>query len=319
MVDDVPQQPEPRQAFRAAIQDALTLLDANDVARPRHAALPVATLPSLLEQCRELLADASTHAPPPIRTIHHFACTGGTLIARCIATAPGAHVLSEVDPLSPIPHKQTPLFTPTDLIGLLRHGSRPVESDLYTEVFLAGLQTVYDNARQQGTDLVLRDHAHSHFCWGDHVSPRPTLAEIVGQRFPLSSLITVRHPLDSFLSVTAKGWRHFSPFTIEEYCRRYLMFLDRHKDMKIIRYEDFVCQPESVIDEICAALDLAPAQHFMSLFPAIHLSGDSGRSGRRIAPRPRRTVSADLLRDAEESATFATLTARLGYRECDEL
>jgi hypothetical protein len=228
-------------------------------------------------------------------------------------------VLSEVDPLSPIPHKQTPLFTPTDLIGLLRHGSRPVEPDLYTEVFLAGLQTVYDNARKQGTDLVLRDHAHSHFCWGDHVSPRPTLTEIVGHRFPLLSLITVRHPLDSFLSMTAKGWNHFSPFTIEEYCRRYLMFLNCHQDMKIIRYEDFVCRPESVMQEICAALDLAPAQHFMDLFPAIHLSGDSGRRGRRIASRPRRTVSVDLLRDAEESAAFTTLTARLGYHEYDKL
>jgi hypothetical protein len=319
MTDDSAEPVEPKRAFRAAIRDALTLLDAHDVARPHPAAPPAVALPSLLEQCRALLAEASTHSPPPIRTIHHFACTGGTLISRCVAAAPGAHVLSEVDPLSPMPHRSSPLFTPTDLIGLLRHGSRPVEPELLVATFLDGLQTVYDDARRRGIDLVLRDHAHSHFCWGDHVAPRPTLAEIVGRRFPVRSIVTVRHPLDSFLSLAAKRWSHFSPFTIEEYCRRYLMFLDRHRDVKIIRYEDFVRQPQGAMDEICAALGLVPAPHFTDVFPAIRLSGDSGRSGRRIAPRPRRPLAPDLLRDAQESPAFAALVARLGYDEGDDL
>jgi hypothetical protein len=115
-----------------------------------------------------------------------------------------------------------------------------------------------------------------------------------------------------------KRWNHFSPFTIEEYCRRYLMFLDRHRDLKIIRYEDFVRQPQVEMDTICAALDLVPAPHFMDMFPAIRLSGDSGRSGRRIAPRPRRAHEPDLARHAQEAPAYAVLIARLGYGDCDD-
>ena len=315
MTNDSTEPLEAKRAFRAVIQDALTLLDAHDVARPNPAAPPAVALPSLLEQCRVLLAEASTHSPPPIRTIHHFACTGGTLISRCIATSPGVHVLSEVDPLSTMPHKSSPMFTPTDLVGLLRHGSRPVDPELLISTFLDGLQPVYDDARRRGIDLVLRGHAHSHFCWGDCVFPRPTLSEILARRFPVRSIVTVRHPLDSFLSLTAKRWSQFSPFTIEEYCRRYLMFLDRYRDVKIIKYEEFVRQPQVVMEEICAALGLVPALHFMDLFPAIRLSGDSGRSGRRIAPRPRRAHDPELARDAQESPAFAALVERLGYLE----
>ena len=64
--------------FRAAIDDALELL------KDRPAPLaPVATgqpLPSLLEQCRDTLARGRAQQPP-VRLLHHMACTGGTLIS----------------------------------------------------------------------------------------------------------------------------------------------------------------------------------------------------------------------------------------------
>ena len=315
MIDDSSGHPEPKRAFTAAIRDALRLLDARDLPAPRPAAPPAVALPSLLEQCRALLAEASTHAPPPIRTIHHFACTGGTLISRCVATAPGVHLLSEVDPLSLMPHKSSPIFTPTDLIGLLRHGSRQVEPDLLVATFLEGLQAVYESARRRGLDLVLRDHAHSQFCWGDRVAPRQTLREILAQRFPVRSIVSVRHPLESFMSLRENRWGSFSPFNIEEYSRRYLTFLERHADVTVIRYEDFVRQPDATMNAICAALELSLASHFMDAFPAIRLSGDSGRRGKRIALRPRRPCPPELARDAHESPAFAALLDRLGYQD----
>ena len=66
----------------------------------------------------------------PIRTIHHFACTGGTLISKCIATMPNTQMLSEVDPLSTMLQSKKPKFALTDIIILMQQSTRGIESGL---------------------------------------------------------------------------------------------------------------------------------------------------------------------------------------------
>ena len=55
---------------------------------------------SLLDQCLDLCADRGAGGPEPVRLLHHFACSGGSLISKCVATMPNVQLLSEVDPLS---------------------------------------------------------------------------------------------------------------------------------------------------------------------------------------------------------------------------
>ncbi|MBK5938452.1 sulfotransferase family protein [Halochromatium roseum] len=297
--------------FHEAIDDALELLhDYADQATgdDQDLALP---LPSLLEQCQQLLAEAGVHEPPPVRTLHHLACTGGTLISRCLAAQPNSWVLSEVDPLSPfVPGG----FLPTDLIGLSRFSSRPASIETQAELFCAGLRVLYEQAIHQGQQLILRDHSHGQFNFGEAVVERPTLRELVSRNYPVLSVISVRHPLDSYLSLQETGWvQHFSPPTLAEYARRYLSFLDAYDDCEFIRYEDFVASPDTEMARLCSLFGLSFDPDFQQTFSAIHLSGDSGRRGDVIRPRPRRAYAPSLVQEAKDAEPFMTLLDRLDY------
>lgn len=262
-------------------------------------------LPSLLDE-----VTGSARAPV-LRTVHHFACTGGTLISKCISSMPCTLLLSEVDPLSS--RTVSGRFAPTDLIELARLGSKPPSQETVLRVFLAGLSALEADVRSMGQDLVLRDHSHGHFCDSSDIPDRPTLREILMPNYQLLSLVTVRHPLDSFLSLRRLEWLHFLPATIEEYARRYHLFLDRYEGIQIFRYEDFVGNPKGLMPQFCEVLKLPYNPDFVNLFSAQKLSGDSGRSSTVIERRQRRAIP-DTVQDMLVAAPiYTSLCARLGY------
>lgn len=297
--------------FHEAIDGALELLSDYADQTPSDSMALALPLPSLLEQCQQLLTEAQVQDPPPVRTLHHLACTGGTLISRCIAAQPNSWVLSEVDPLSPfVPGG----FLPTDLIGLSRFSSRPASRETQSRIFLSGLQVLYEEATGHGQQLILRDHSHGQFNFSDAVPERPSLRDIVSREHAVVSLVTVRHPLDSYLSLQDTGWvQHFSPPTLEEYARRYHAFLDAYDECEVIRYEDFVADPPAEMQRICQILNLSYSPDFTQTFSAIELSGDSGRRGDVIGTRPRRPHPPTLEQEAQDSEAFTKLLARLDY------
>ncbi len=267
-------------------------------------------LPSLLKRCEDACAALDTANQPPIGMIHHFACTGGTLLSRCIEAMPNTVLLSEIDPLSPIPLWDVD-FAPYDLLRQSQTGIRPMDASGVIETFLASLTAMLDSYARTGRRLIIRDHSHSHFCTEISPAERPTMRDIIQSRFPVRGLVTVRHPLDSFLSLRNNGWVHFAPDTLDEYCRRYLLFLDAYADARILRYEDFVEAPDRGVRMMTDVLALPYTDHWRDLLPVIEVSGDSGRKSDEIALRPRREVSADLLND--ESDCYAALCERLDY------
>lgn len=284
--------------LRAAIDEALALLAA-------HA---------------EGAADAPDTAPrtdpapqAPLRTLHHLACTGGTLIARCLAAMPNVRLLSEVDPLSTLDHGPQTGFFPSDLPGLARTGSRPPGPAVLQRIFLAGLAELEADSRHHGLHLVLRDHAHSHFCDGPAIPDRPTLHEILAPGHRLYAAVTVRHPFDAWLGMAEAGWLHFTPTTLDEYARRAHAFLDRHAGLEVLRYEDFVADPEAWMQRLCTVLALPFDPDFRTRLPGVRLSGDSGRTGDEITPRPRRAHPPELAEAARASRVFTDLLDRLGY------
>ncbi|XSG85255.1 MAG: sulfotransferase family protein [Methylohalobius sp. ZOD2] len=300
--------------FIQVINDAAALLDNALGQNHDQRALTAEPLPSLLEQCEQLLTEASATDREPIRTIHHLACTGGTLITKCLAAMPNTQVLSEVDPLSTLHMRQPkPQFAPTDLIRLLRYSARTVDDPLLIDIFLGGITALYEALVERGERLIVRDHAHSLFCTDQFHTGRPSLKEMLVKHFPVRSVVTVRHPLDSFLSLKAKGWIHFDPPTLDEYCIRYTAFLDAYRPSTIVRYEDFVASPEGEMKKLCDLLDLPYDDAFLSTFNVFRLTGDSGRSGEEIQPRPRRPVSDELNSEISASQKYQSLCTRLGY------
>ena len=295
-----------------AVDEALQLLDG--YAHAQGGASSGLSLLSLVEQCEVLLGDMENQPEETVRSLHHFACTGGTLISRCVAAMPNTVLLSEIDPLSA--HYKTlgpKKFAPTDLTLHLRNNLRPAQDNAITDMFLAGIGSLHERLSGEGRRLVLRDHAHSQYCAMTEPHSRPTLKAILESRFPLRSCVTVRHPLDSYLSLHVNKWDHFRPFTLEEYCRRYLMFLDDYKGTDIVRYEDVVASPKTALAQICAILNIPFVPEALDVLDVVTLSGDSGRSGNVIGFRPRRNVPEAVAVEAESSASYKELCLRLDY------
>lgn len=270
-----------------------------------------APLPSLLEQCEALIASKPA---PVVRSIHHFACTGGTLLSKCLSAQPNVVLLSEIDPLSLISMTLgNPAFSPRSVIQQLRYSVRGNSEDLIAAVFRSEVATLRDSLQQKGQHLVIRDHAHSQYCYGPDMRGRKSVLDLLQAIGQTRSIVTVRHPIDSFLSITARpDWNHFSPLTLQEYSRRYMLFLDDHSALPTFFYEAFVAAPEQTTAEMCTALDLPYVPGAIDLRDVFKLSGDSGRSGSTVAERPRRAIPPAVIEQAQ-AETYLRLCQRLGY------
>lgn len=267
--------------------------------------------PAILDECQRALEHSEKTQNKTIRTIHHLACTGGTLIARTIAALPNTYVLSEVHPNSPI-RDVTKLFLPSDIAALSVAAKIPDASRIAWEIVSTSITLCSEGVAEYGGNLVVRDHSHSDFN-GPEISKsgQSTLQALLKGTFDsLLSVVTVRDPRDSFASLKANGWVHFSPPDFETYCARYHNFLDALDGVPLFRYEDFVAQPEETLQAICVELDLPFDLISLDVFSAMKLSGDSGRSADFIEERNKRNNSADL--DAK-THTAQSLFQRLGY------
>ena len=291
--------------------DPLLMLEARIRGRRRSAHADPDALRQVLERARS----RSRAERPLLRMVHHMACTGGTLVSRALQAQPNTLVLSEVDPLSPIQIKaMRSRFAPTDPILLARAGIAPINDGVAVDMFQASVSVLRAYLDRQGRRLVLRSHAHSQFCTEVDWDQRPTLTEMFADDYRTADIVTVRHPLDSWPSLIANDWRHFEPFTLDEYARRYLAFLDRHEGIALFKYETFVTDPDTETRRMCDELDLSYISDWQALISAVRLSGDSGRRGDAIIPRPRRDVPEVVLEEAGSSAHFLDLCRRLGYQ-----
>jgi len=248
-----------------------------------------------------------------IHTVHHLACTGGTVISKCLAAMPRVALVSEVNPLNRFGSD----FEPTNPLLLLERSHRDLTIEEIKEDFLSRITQAAKICHNDGMDLVIRDHSHTDFCMGEAPQHLTPICDFLVEQYDLVSVVTVRHPLDSYLSLLALGWHtQFTPCTLEEYSRRYLAFLDRYSDLPLRRYEAFCAGPEAFMQELCELLELEYSPSFLERFGSIKLSGDSGRgSNSEITSRPRRPIPQDVHAELESSVSYRQLLERLGYVE----
>lgn len=246
-----------------------------------------------------------------IRTLHHLACTGGTVISKCIASMPNVALISELNPLNRFGSK----FEPTNPLLLLERSYRKLTLEEIKEDFKGRISQTISICNKDGMDLVIRDHSHSDFCMGEHPSDLTPICDFLSGTYRLLSAVTVRHPLDSYLGMTAQNWNEqFTPSTLDEYCRRYLSFLERYKDLPLLRYEDFCKSPNEFMQDLCKELEITYSDDFIYNFGTIRLSGDSGRSSNtEIKPRSRRAVPQEVLDETYRSDHYKILLAKLCY------
>lgn len=300
--------------LRYLLVQALTLLEdlrSEEIAPEMSKGIDQA-LTDALDICRQKnLLDSE-----PIRTLHHLSCTGGTLISKCIASMPNVLLLNEINPHSTMLTAKTghARFTPTDTIALLRQGDPFAADALINKVFQTELEVIRREIWKSGRRLVLRDHSHSDYLIDRAIGDRLSVYALVAERFPIRSVLTVRNPIDSWLSMKRKNWHaKMEPASFDEYCRRYLQFLNDHGNLPIVKYEKFVKQPAEVMQQICQTLDLEYEDEFQLVFDSFEFSGDSGRGGSVIKEHAPRKRSKEMSKEAAASAHYEQLIEKLSY------
>ncbi|QNI99004.1 hypothetical protein SynA1562_00138 [Synechococcus sp. A15-62] len=254
---------------------------------------------------------SATHKKPVIRSIHHLACTGGTLISKCLASMCNVALVGEINPFNETGTK----YELTNPLLLLRNNYRKLTEEEIMEAFKEQIANVYRICKNDDVDLILRDHSHTDFFIGDKISKICPIKDGLGDDYELISVVTIRHPLDSYLSMLFNGWeKQFYPNDINEYSKRYMCFLDKYSDLPLIRYEDFCANPVSTMQSICEILELQFNEDFLQEFGDHKLSGDSGRSGTKsIEQRSRRKMPQGLEESLQKSEYYFKLIEKLGY------
>ncbi|WP_285164738.1 sulfotransferase family protein [Shewanella goraebulensis] len=262
---------------------------------------------SLLAKCEQVCAEYSINKPK-LRTIHHLACSGGSLITKCFSVMPNTYLLSEVHPHSyrHLP-KDNAEFLPSDIATLAKQANFPNSDILAKKIFAHAITDAYEHVTRLGGILILRDHSHSDFCVGDDIASKSTVKTTLEPDFEIRSIVTLRNPIDAYASLKSNFWLHFEPSSFDDYCGRVLAFLSEFEHSQIFFYEDFVNQPEFELEKMCLFLDIPYVNGSSSLFDMFKVTGDSGRKGEIIEARQRRTIENYLLEEIKQSEKFKLL------------
>lgn len=256
-----------------------------------------------------------------IRVLHHWACSGGTIISRSIASLPHVLLLSEVHPLAHLRlPSEDPEYCPTDLIRqvCLDHNNR--DPLLCLALWTGAIDSLQRELLKQDLCLVLRSHSHIDFFTGPFPAESSLVSTSLISRHRLLELFSVRHPLDSWISMTKMGWdKHFRFVSFAEFCRRCLAMTKALANTPILRYEDFTLAPQKSLQTISRHLELSYSQDGISSLGSISLSGNSGRSSDLISPRLRQPIpesiqnELEILQGSTVDTPYTQLCHVLGY------
>ena len=308
------------------LDDALNLLDKNDVsARPDSEStnsvnhLQLNEAKSLIERCEKAFENSALNTKPTIRVIHHLACSGGTLVSKCVAALPNVFLLSELHPTSRL-HMGggKPKFLPSDVITQSRYASVPDVDSLAWKIFTDSIKATEQHVSSFGGHLVIREHTHSDFCVGESFTTHSSVVEHLLSEFNVRRVATLRNPIDSYLSLLSNNWEHFQPKGFNEYCKRVHAFVSDYDAEQIIKYEDFVENPKDSVQRMAKALDLPFSDGFLDTFDIFKVTGDSGRGGSTIAKRERRELSSQLLKEITTSKYFKKIAKKFRYELHEE-
>ncbi|WOD06171.1 sulfotransferase [Marinomonas sp. GJ51-6] len=307
------------ELFKQQIDGAVALIEQTDTAELNDTNIPatfegLVDTHSLLARC-EAVCKEYKEEKPTIRVIHHFACSGGTLVSKCLSAIPNVFLLSEVHPLSKNHASGKPKYLPSDITTLARYAGVPSIEELASKLFTENIITTHDFIESRGGVLILREHTHIDYCIGTEVVNNPVVENILSPYFDLKHVVTVRNPIDSYMSLVKAGWVQFLPATFDEYCKRFLAFISHYPEKSIFKYEDFVEKPDKQLKKICHCLELEFDEEYLDIFDIFSVTGDSGRKSSDIAKRERYTLDVNFLSEIEHSENFKKILKKLKYEK----
>src|SRR5690554_3748477 len=187
------------KTLQQELQQALSLIDDFSTAHSNAGTALLDTgglgnTQSLLERCAAVVKASNANTKPTLRIIHHFACSGGTLISKCLAAQPNVFLLSELHPTTRLGMNiNKAAYTPRDITTQAIYGRVPNVDALAEKVFVSGIIETEKHIREHGGYLVLRAHTHADYCTDKPIPEIDTVTRLLAPHFELKQVVTVRN------------------------------------------------------------------------------------------------------------------------------
>src|SRR5690554_2246332 len=144
---------------------------------------------SLLERCAAVVNADKANTKPTLRIIHHFACSGGSLIAKCLAAQPNVFLLSELHPTTRLgTNIKKAAYTPRDITTQAIYGRVPSVDALAEKLFINGIIETEKHIRERGGHLVIRALTHADYCTEKPIPEVDTLTRLLEPHFDIKHL-----------------------------------------------------------------------------------------------------------------------------------
>ncbi|HCG5284340.1 TPA: hypothetical protein NJZ47_002254 [Vibrio parahaemolyticus] len=275
--------------FKEKLDQALRLIEISSESKNKKKPMlsndKLVDTQSLLNRCEEV-CNSYQKNKPTLRIVHHLACSGGTLISKCISSMPNVYLLSEVHPFTDLGiDRDNPRYAPSDISSLAKYAKIPKQRELAGKIFRRSIDEAYQHVENIGGILVLRDHTHADFNTEEAIPSISSTIDLLRRDYNVKSILTIRNPIDSYSSLVRNGWVHFKPQTFDEYCKRFFILLGQFKQNQVFKYEDFVDCPQQQMKLMSQALELPFDEQFEDIFGVFKITGDSGMSSDKISPR----------------------------------
>lgn len=240
-----------------------------------------------------------------------FSHSGGTLLNRCLGCLPRVVVLSELNPLGGgsggrEKELRTVWDQARDWYGI----------ELLQREYAAAVGELASICEANGLSLIVRDWSHINFvphsANGGQPDNRLLNLEVLQHHLQVKAFGFVRDAIDVWLSAGCPEPSDFFP--------RYRRYAEQlvAGGVPIFRYEDFVGDPDAIMQEICAAIEIPFSQRFWDFqtFESVNGSVQGPTRGSRLAgigQLPRRRLTNDMVRSLEASADMSEANRMLGY------
>jgi len=253
-----------------------------------------------------------------MRIVRNLARSGGTLIGKCIGSMDAVTLISEIHPADLRTTK--PMMQAKDWFGLI--GPKDIARwKLRPPTVLQFVSLCDARAQAKNQTLVLRDWSHLDYIGVPFAKPTYgfALAEALSPAYDIRSTVTTRHPIDQYLSLMQL--HAVAPkLTFEHYCLGCHRFARHAADHGFHRYEDFTQDPDAVLQQICAELELPFDPTYRDKWHAYTtITGDTtpmvGRGSQKteIVPLPRKGINESLAERFRANADYQAACQLLGY------
>lgn len=255
---------------------------------------------------------------PRLAIICHLNSSGGTVISKCLGSMENIVLLSEIHPWGCCQGKGYfhPLYQYLkwhdmgELRQKLESGKHQLESTEFSHI----LNLISTQTSKECKQLLIREWSYiDYFSGGGYPVPyKSVLQEALSEKFTLSIVATIRHPIDMWLSMVASNFAN--NISLEHFLFGYWKFAQYVNGVGYFKYEDFVENPDFVLQEICQKLktEFDPSYTEKWLNYA-KITGDSGRKTARIKKRNRREIDKKLLQKFSQNPHYQMSIKLLNY------